>query len=62
MKITKLKITLDDTTLVDISFDIRSSLALVGQSGSGKSLTLKALLGMLPSSMKCELKLMVILS
>jgi len=56
MKITKLKITLDDNTLVDISFDIKSSLALVGQSGSGKSLTLKALLGMLPSSMKCELK------
>ena len=56
MKITKLKITLDDTTLVDICFDIKSSLALVGQSGSGKSLTLKALLGMLPSSMKCELE------
>jgi len=55
MKITKLKITLDDNTLVDISFDIKSSLALVGQSGSGKSLTLKALLGMLPNSMECEL-------
>jgi len=40
---------------VDISFDIKSSLALVGQSGSGKSLTLKALLGMLPNSMECEL-------
>ena len=55
MKITKLKITLDDNTLVDIAFDIKSSLALVGQSGSGKSLTLKALLGMLPNSMECEL-------
>ena len=55
MKITKLKITLDDNTLVDISFEIKSSLALVGQSGSGKSLTLKALLGMLPSDMKCDL-------
>lgn len=32
--------------LVDISFSIKSSLALVGESGSGKSLTLKALLGM----------------
>ena len=31
MKITKLKITLDDNTLVDISFDIKSSLALVGR-------------------------------
>jgi peptide/nickel transport system ATP-binding protein len=55
MKITKLKITLDKT-LVDISFAISSSLALVGQSGSGKSLTLKALLGMLPQEMECELE------
>lgn len=55
MKITKLKISLDDKTLVDINFTIKNSLALVGQSGSGKSLTLKALLEMLPSSMSCEL-------
>ncbi len=41
--------------LVDISFDMRSSLALVGQSGSGKSLTLKALLGLLPSGLKAKL-------
>lgn len=53
MKINKLKINLNDKTLVDIGFEISSSLALVGQSGSGKSLTLKALLGMLPSSMEC---------
>ena len=32
--------------LVNISFEIKESFALVGQSGSGKSLTLKALLGM----------------
>jgi len=57
MKISKLKITLDKKTLVDISFDIKSSLALVGQSGSGKSLTLKALLGMLPNSMTCILEM-----
>ena len=56
MKVTKLKIRLDKKILVDISFNISSSLALVGQSGSGKSLTLKALLGMLPSSMECELE------
>ena len=56
MKVTKLKISLDEKILVDINFTINSSLALVGQSGSGKSLTLKALLGMLPNSMKYELK------
>jgi len=55
MKIQTLKITLEDKILVDISLNIDKSIALVGQSGSGKSLTLKALLGMLPESMKCEL-------
>lgn len=54
MNVSKLHIKLQDTTLVDINFNIRSSLALVGQSGSGKSLTLKALLSMLPSSMECD--------
>ncbi|WP_415397397.1 ATP-binding cassette domain-containing protein [Sulfurimonas sp. CS5] len=56
MKINRLKINLEDKKLVDINFEIKSSLALVGQSGSGKSLTLKALLGMLPSSMAYELE------
>jgi len=56
MNVSKLKITLKDKTVVDINFSIDNSLALVGQSGSGKSLTLKALLGMLPDSMACELK------
>jgi len=56
MKIDKLKIALGDKTLVDISFTIKASLALVGQSGSGKSLTLKALLGMLPQEMFCEIQ------
>jgi len=51
MKIKTLKIKTDTNTLVDISFEIKSSLALVGQSGSGKSLTLKALLGMLPKNL-----------
>ena len=55
MKIEKLHIQYENNALVDISFDINKSLALVGQSGSGKSLTLKALLGMLPEGMKCEL-------
>lgn len=56
MEISKLSIFYKNSTLVDINFEIKSSLALVGQSGSGKSLTLKALLGMLPSDMQCELE------
>ena len=56
MNISKLQITLDDNRLVDINFKIKNSLALVGQSGSGKSLTLKALLGMLPAGMRCDLE------
>jgi peptide/nickel transport system ATP-binding protein len=51
MKIKKLKIELENNLLADIKFEILSSLALVGQSGSGKSLTLKAILGMLPAKM-----------
>jgi peptide/nickel transport system ATP-binding protein len=43
-----LKIFNRDDLVVDISFEIVSSLALVGESGSGKSLTLKALIDMLP--------------
>jgi peptide/nickel transport system ATP-binding protein len=51
----KLKITNGNDTLVDIDFEINKSFALVGQSGSGKSLSLKALLGMLPANLKYEL-------
>ena len=57
MKIKKLAIKHENEMLVDIHFNIKKSLALVGQSGSGKSLSLKALLGMLPSSMSLELDL-----
>ncbi len=56
IKIDKLKITYKDFTLVDISFEIKDSLALIGESGSGKSLTLKALLGLLPKDLKLDLK------
>jgi len=56
MNVKKLKITIADKILVDIYFKINSSLALVGQSGSGKSLTLKALLSMLPKNMQTELE------
>jgi len=51
MKVHSLEIKYDNDVLVDISFEIKRSLALVGQSGSGKSLTLKALLDMLPATM-----------
>ena len=56
IEIQKLVIRLQNKKLVDISFKIDSSLALIGQSGSGKSLTLKALLNMLPKNMECELE------
>ena len=56
MKIKKLKITLKEKILVDIALEIRTSLALVGQSGSGKSLSLKALLGMLPQEMQATIE------
>lgn len=52
MQVKNLQIRLGSKELVDITFSINSSLALVGQSGSGKSLTLKALLGMLPAAME----------
>lgn len=56
MNIKKLSITLGERKIVDIAFSINSSLALVGQSGSGKSLSIKALLGMLPREMKLEME------
>lgn len=54
--IDRLKIAHNDKILVDITFDIRRSLALVGQSGSGKSLTLKALLGLLDPSLEIAIE------
>jgi len=55
--IQKLLIKADNTKLVDINFSIKSSTALIGQSGSGKSLTLKAILNLLPSSLSCDKKI-----
>jgi len=57
MKVNKLQVSLSEKILVDIAFTIDHSLALVGQSGSGKSLTLRALLEMLPSQMQRVLEL-----
>jgi len=44
------------TPLVSMSFSFSHSMALVGQSGSGKSLTLKALLGMVSERLHVELE------
>ncbi len=56
-KVKKLLISSAEKNLVDISFEIKDAFALVGQSGSGKSLTLKALLGMTPPNLKTSLEI-----
>ena len=56
MKIKRLSIYDGNKALVDIAFEIERSLGLVGQSGSGKSLTLKALLGMLPKNLHAKIE------
>jgi peptide/nickel transport system ATP-binding protein len=48
----KLLISDKEKELVNLSFDFEKSLALIGQSGSGKSLTLKAFLQMLPPNLQ----------
>ncbi|MDR1460313.1 MAG: ATP-binding cassette domain-containing protein [Campylobacteraceae bacterium] len=57
LKCSSLKITDKNLPLLDISFTLKDSLALVGQSGSGKSLTLKAILGLLPRNLTCSIDL-----
>jgi peptide/nickel transport system ATP-binding protein len=47
----KLHILHNEVSLVDISFEITKTTALIGQSGSGKSLTLKSILGMLSNNL-----------
>ena len=51
LNINQLKIDTKESQLVNLSFDISSSTALIGESGSGKSLTLKAILNLLPSKL-----------
>ncbi len=52
----KLVIKNEDKTVLNISLEIEKSLALIGQSGSGKSLTLKAFLDMLPSNLDSDMQ------
>jgi peptide/nickel transport system ATP-binding protein len=51
LHVKQLHIINNEVSLVDISFEVTQSTALIGQSGSGKSLTLKSLLGMLPKNL-----------
>ncbi len=51
----KIAISCGEKQLVDISFQLKSSLAIVGESGSGKSLTLKAIMDVLPKELKKEI-------
>jgi peptide/nickel transport system ATP-binding protein len=57
IKCQSLKIYKDQEEIVNISFEIKKSLALVGESGSGKSLTLKSLIEMLPEGFKAQIKI-----
>lgn len=45
-----------EKTLLDVSFAFERSFALIGESGSGKSLTLKALLAMLPQELAVSIE------
>lgn len=54
INIKNLEIKADKKELVNISFEINDSTALIGESGSGKSLTLKALLNLLPSNLNVK--------
>jgi len=54
LNIKKLQILDKKKKLVDINLEVKDSTALIGQSGSGKSLTLKSILNMLPSNLKSD--------
>ncbi|MCX6072913.1 MAG: ATP-binding cassette domain-containing protein [Campylobacterales bacterium] len=54
--IDRLRINHLNNVLVDVAFEIHTSLALVGQSGSGKSLILKTLLGLTDKALEVTLE------
>lgn len=56
LDIKKLCIKNDLLKIVDIKLCIKTSTALIGESGSGKSLTLKAILGLLPNNLRTILE------
>jgi len=53
----KLEISNGEKNLVDIKFKVDKSCAIVGQSGSGKTLTLKSILNLAPSNLTINLEL-----
>ncbi len=55
LRVKQLDICYNNTQLLKSSFDLHESLALIGESGSGKSLTLKALLSMVPQNLEVTL-------
>ncbi|WP_428024432.1 ATP-binding cassette domain-containing protein [Arcobacter sp.] len=52
LKINKLYIKHNNKELVNLSFQINKTMALIGESGSGKSLTLKSILNLLPTNLE----------
>jgi peptide/nickel transport system ATP-binding protein len=56
MVVKKLTIQDKQKVIVDISFRLDVSLAIIGQSGSGKSLTIKTILDVLPQNLSYQLE------
>ncbi|PHO09920.1 ABC transporter ATP-binding protein [Malaciobacter canalis] len=54
ININRLKIELKKDILLDLSFKIKNTTALIGESGSGKSLTLKTILNLLPKNLSAD--------
>jgi peptide/nickel transport system ATP-binding protein len=52
----KVLIKSSEKELVNISFGIKNSLALIGESGSGKSLTVKSILDLVPSNLESRVQ------
>jgi len=57
ISIKKLVINHQNKKIVDIAFDINKTTALVGMSGSGKSLSLRAILNLLPQNLTMDIKI-----